>query len=163
MTQTDDVQNKQQLTSLVAELTQLLESFYTSLQNESEALKKNDSEKLLQTATLKQAQSEKIASLTAQLELNLKASKLTLANLFELKTSETLPKALQQAAQKLVAVSDQCQDLNQANGMSIQLLSNINKNALNLISGKAQPNVQLYGSSGVTTASSNTKTSLGKA
>lgn len=163
MTQTDNIQNRQQLTSLVAALTHLFESFYTSLQTESEALKKNDSEQLILTSTMKQQQSEEIARLTAELESNLKANKLTLANLFEMNVSTTLPKALQQAIQKLVAISDQCQDLNQANGMTIQILSNINKHALNLISGKTQPNVRLYGSSGTTTAPSNTKKTLGKA
>lgn len=163
MIQTDNAQNRQQLTSLVAELTHLFENFYLSLQTESEALKKNDSEQLLLISTTKQEQSEGITTLTAKLESTLKASKLTLANLFDLNVSTTLPKALQQATQKLVAISDKCQDLNQANGMTIQILSNINKHALNLISGKTQPNVQLYGSSGVTTASPNTKKSLGKA
>ncbi len=163
MTQTDNVQNRQQLTSLVAELTHLFEIFYISLQTESEALKKNDSEQLFLNSTTKQEQSEEIARLTAELESNLKANKLTLAKLFELNASTTLPKALQQAAQNLVAISNQCQDLNQANGMTIQILSNINKHALNLISGKTQPNVRLYGSSGITNASSNTKKSLGKA
>ncbi len=163
MTQIDDVQNRQQLTSLVAELTHLFESFYNALQTESEALKKNNSEQLTLSSSTKQEQSEGIAHLTGQLESSLKANNLTLANLFDVKVAATLPKALQQATQKLVAISDQCQDLNQANGMAIQMLSNINKHALNLISGKTQSNVQLYGSSGVTTASSNTKTSLGKA
>ncbi len=163
MTQTDNVQNRQQLTSLVADLTHLLESFYTSLQTESEALKTNDSEQLTLTSATKHQQTDEILRLTAELESSLKANNLTFANLFELNVSTTLPKALQQATQQLVATSDQCQDLNQANGMTIQILSNINKHALNLISGKPQSNVQLYGSSGITTASSNTKKTLGKA
>lgn len=163
MTQTDSTQNRQQLTSLVAELTHLLENFYNALKTESEALKKNNPEQLVLTSTTKQEQSEEIATLTAELESHLKASKLTLASLLELNVSTTLPVALQKAIQKLIAISDQCQDLNQANGMAIQILSNINKHALNLISGKTEPNVQLYGSSGITTASSNIKKSLGKA
>lgn len=163
MIQTDQIQNEQQLTSLVAKLTQLFESFYTALQTESKALKKNNSEQLLLTSASKQEKSADIATLTTELESTLKASKLSLADLFELDVASTLPKTLQQAAQKLVTISNQCQDLNQANGMTIQILSNINKHTLNLISGKTQPNVQLYGSSGVTTASSNSKKSLGKA
>lgn len=159
MIQTDPIQNEQQLTSLVAQLTQLFEHFYTALQTESDALKKNNSEQLLLTSASKQEQSEEIAALTAELESTLQVSKLTLANLFELNVASPL----QQAAQKLVTLSDQCQDLNQANGMTIQILSNMNKHTLNLISGKPQPNVRLYGSSGVTTASSNSKKSLGKA
>jgi flagella synthesis protein FlgN len=159
MNQTDNIHNRQQLTSLVVELTHLFESFYTSLQTESEALKKNDSELLILTSTTKQEQSEVIARLAAGLESTLKANNLTLANLIELNVSTPL----QQFAQKLVSISDQCQDLNQANGMTIQMLSNINKHALNLISGNTQPNVKLYGSSGTTTTSTNTKKSLGKA
>ncbi|WP_019556754.1 flagellar protein FlgN [Thiomicrorhabdus arctica] len=163
MIQTDNIQNKQQLTSLVAELIRLFERFYISLQTESEALKKNNSEQLILTSATKQEQLEEIATMTAALELSLKASKLTLSNLFELNTPTRLPKSLQEAGQKLVAISDQCQDLNQANGMTIQILSNINNHALNLISGKAQPNIQLYGSSGTTTTALKAKTSLGKA
>ena len=163
MSQINDVLSTQQLTSLVADLTRQLEHFFNALKTESEALKKNDSEKLILTSKTKQAQSEEIATLTKQLESFLKANNLTLANLFELNVSTTPPKALQQAIQKLVAISDQCQDLNQANGMTIKMLSNINKYTLNLISGKPQANVQLYGSSGVTTPSSNTKKSLGEA
>lgn len=172
MTQVENTPNPQPLTSLVADLTRLLEGFLVALQNESAALKKNDSTQLTAVLVSKQTLSEEIELLTPKLESGLKAHNLSLKTLAELQADATpskssklakLPEALQHDLQALAIISEQCQDLNQANGMAIQMLNNINQHALNLISGKSDPKVQLYGASGATTATSNTKTSLGKA
>ncbi len=163
MTETQAIQNNQQLTSLVADLTHLLESFFESLEAESKALKKYDPEQLTLTSSIKQSKSEEVATVTSLLESNLNASQLTLSNLFDSDLSTKLPKALQQDIKRLALLSDRCQALNQANGMAILMLSNINEHALDLISGKESPNVKLYGASGVSTTSSKTKKSLGKA
>jgi flagellar biosynthesis/type III secretory pathway chaperone len=163
MTPTDNLQSNQQLTSLVADLTHLLETFLDALQAESEALKKNHSEQLSLTSSTKESKLEAIATSTNLLESNLKAYQLTLSDLFEADLSSKLPQPLQQDIKRLAQLSNNCQDLNQANGMAIQILSNINSHAINLISGKEPSGVKLYGSSGISNTSSKTKKSLGKA
>lgn len=162
MMQAETRNTPEQLTSLIAQLIQLLNQFYKTLQLESAALKANSAEETSNLLPTKQQQSTDIAEVTQSLESALQEHNLTLSELFSSDRASKLPPEMQNDIQEIADLSTKCHDLNQANGMSIQILSNINQHVIDLLSGKPKPDVKLYGSSGET-EHSKAKNSLGKA
>ncbi|BCN92957.1 hypothetical protein THMIRHAM_07420 [Thiomicrorhabdus immobilis] len=143
-------------------LLRLLKKFSEQLDLESESIRKNLADQILKTTANKQELADKLNSETSALNFNLEKSGLNLNTLVESQLFKTLPKDLQQQTQALISLVQECHDKNLANGMSIQMLSNINQHALDLISGKHKQDIKLYGSSGEKTQSGN-QSSLGKA
>lgn len=138
----------EQLPSHIVQFLSLLERFYNALLSESQALKTNNSEQLSNILPSKNQLSEEISQLTQTIELLLKTQQLSLTNLFNLPPPSKLPQPLQQNIERIVALSNQCHDLNQSNGISIKILKDLNQHTLNLISGKEASNVKLYSAKG---------------
>lgn len=144
----NSIENIEQLPSHIVQFLSLLERFYNVLLSESQSLKTNNSEKLSSLLPSKSQLSEEISQLTQIIESLLKTQQLSLSHLFNLPPSSKLPHPLQQNIERIVALSNQCHDLNQSNGISIQILKNLNQHTLNLISGKEPSNVKLYSAKG---------------
>ena len=151
------------LPSQIAQFLTLLEAFQSILQSESHALKSNHTDQLATTLSVKSELTEKISLLTQAIEKQLDTQSLTLSTLLSAKLPSNLPQSLQQNIQHLITLSNQCHDLNQANGISIQILNNINQHTLKILSGQESSNVKLYSASGETQTSESTKTPIGKA
>ena len=164
MSSLKSIRHIEQLPSQIAQFLSLLEHFYNTLLSESQALKSNDSEQISNILPEKNQLSEEISQLTQTLESQLTRQQLTLASLFDSTLSSNLPQPLQQNIERIVTLSNQCHDLNQSNGISIQILKNLNQHTLNLISGKEPSNVKLYSAKGEAKSSGSTpQKPLGKA
>ena len=154
----------EQLPSHIVQFLALLEDFHNVLLSETQALKSNNSDQLSKLLPSKSQLSEDIAQRTKTLESLLNTQQLTLTNLFDSTLSENIPKPLQHNIEQIITLSNQCHDLNQSNGISIQILSNLNQHTLNLVSGKEPSNVKLYSAKGETKSSGQTaQKPLGKA
>ena len=151
-----------QFTSQIEELLHLLESFSAILDSESECIKKNQTDELLKIATLKSDLANQLNESTKTIELVLKPFDLNIKTLSQSAEFKSLDQAIQSKVNGLTPLIEACHDKNLANGMSIQILSNINQHTLDLITGK-QHDVNLYGSSGEKTRASNKQSNLGKA
>lgn len=145
-------------TILLTEIEQQLSNFLELLETEKlairqsdfDSLEKNTSEKSEQAKTL-EITSEKLSTLLHH----------PLSDLLE--NPELIGvESLQQKLDKIRILSVSCHDLNQANGISIQILNNMNDYTLNLITGH-DPNTKLYGSKGETQKPKKTGNTLGKA
>ena len=156
-------QSIEQLTSQTAQLATLLTNFLQTLQSETLALQINDSDQITQILSIKEQQSDEITKLTEELNQTLQSAELNLTQLLTSEHSLTLPKNTRQYIQTIVELTTECHNLNQANGMSIQILNNMNQQTMNLISGKGQPSVNLYGSKGESAPATTDKQTLGKA
>jgi flagellar biosynthesis/type III secretory pathway chaperone len=161
--QASAIQQIERLPSQITQFLQLLESFLETLLAESEALRSNHTDQLSTTLSVKNALAEEISLLTQTIEKQLNTQKLTLSVLLSSKPPSNLPLAMQQDIQCLITLSNQCHDLNQANGISIQVLNNINQHTLKILSGQESPNIKLYSARGETQTTQPSKNPLGKA
>jgi len=150
------------LTSQVTGFVHLLETFSQTLDQEAEAIKKNDTEALLESNTNKQTLAEKLAQAGNEIEQTLSPVCNNLIDFSVHENFSSLSESIQNLVKSAINLTVECHDKNLANGMSIQILSNINQHALDLLSGKSEQDVKLYGASGEKTSSSDQK-SLGKA
>ncbi|VAW46766.1 hypothetical protein MNBD_GAMMA03-1642 [hydrothermal vent metagenome] len=163
MANSNSIQQIEQFTSQIVQFLTLLETFYQTLSSETQALKTNNTEKISEIIPVKHQLSEQLSQKTQAIESLLQAETLTLATVFTPEFSSQLSSSLRAHIQKVIELSTQCQNLNQSNGISIQILSNINQHAINLVSGKETSNVKLYSASGETHRSTNTNPPIGKA
>jgi len=162
MSQNTDELNLKQFSSQIEGLIHLLKQFSDILDQESDTIKKSQADQLIQITQSKKDLAEQLNLLTNELDQTLANQNLNLISLVN-SPSFTLFSEEQQAEIKhSILLVQQCHDKNLANGMSIQMLSNINKHTLDLISGKQQQDVKLYGSSGEKTTTGSQST-LGKA
>lgn len=143
-------------------MTQILNQFLDALSLETEAIKKNLTQQLLDASSLKSDLANQIEEKTQTLNTILEKSNVTINYLSDSSIFSTLPIEIQNNSLALIELIQKCQDKNLANGMSIQMLSNINQHALDLISGKKKDDTNLYSSSGEKTRSGH-QSSLGKA
>ncbi|MEA1988261.1 MAG: flagellar protein FlgN [Pseudomonadota bacterium] len=162
MTQNTDELNLKQFSSQIVGLMHLLKQFSDILDQESDIIKKNQADQLVQITQSKQDLAEQINSLTNELDQTLANQNLNLISLVNSRSFTLLSEEQQSEVKQTILLVQQCHDKNLANGMSIQMLSNINKHTLDLISGKQQQDVKLYGSSGERTTVGSQST-LGKA
>jgi len=161
--QAHSIQQIKQLPSQIAKFIQLLESFQEALLSESQALKSNQTELISTTSHIKSQLAEEVSLLTLSIENQLNSKQLTLSLLLSTELPSTIPLAIQKNIQRLITLSNQCHDLNQANGISIKILNNINQHSLKILSGQESPSIKLYGASGETQTTDSTKSPLGKA
>lgn len=157
------VKNIEQLTSQIAQLIRLLENFHEALLAESLALKSNITDQISEVLPVKQQCSNELTLLTQEIDSQLLSEQLSLSKLFSTDFSARLPETLQKQILQAKKRSERCHDLNQSNGISIQILSNINRHTIDLISGKEQAGVKLYSATGETQASKTSNKTLGKA
>ncbi|GAB6069718.1 hypothetical protein JCM30760_08150 [Thiomicrorhabdus hydrogeniphila] len=151
-----------QFSSLIEELCPLLDQFSSTLDTESECIKKNLPEQLLETANIKNQLANQLTIVTTKIESILTPSGLSLNTLQNSPEFNALKKVTQNHIAEIMVKLEICHDKNLSNGMSIKMISNINKHVLDLISGKKH-DVKLYGSKGQKTISSGSQSSLGKA
>lgn len=151
-----------QFSSHAAELNRLLNTFSEKLDQEANAIKQNLPEDISAASNAKNELVNQLNTLSEKIDSALSQHDLNLNTLIESELFTTLPTALQEQIIQALELIEKCHDKNLANGMSIQMLSNINKHALDLIAGKPTEDVKLYGSSGEKTRSSG-QSSLGKA
>lgn len=162
MSQQQSQFNEQTFTSHVNELAELLTQFSNTLDQEAEAIKKNDTESLLETNTLKQSLAEQLNTCGNSVEQDLAPFDTNLIDFSMHDQFQSISINSQEKVKQTINLTVECHDKNLANGMSIQILSNINQQALDILSGKTDADVKLYGSSGEQTQSGQQKT-LGKA
>ncbi len=161
--QLNDTQTIEQLSSHIVQFLNLLKRFHNALLSEAAALKSNQTDQLSDAASLKNTLSNDLSQKTHTINTLLKTQNLTLETLFSPDNFNALPAPLNETIPQVLELTQACHDLNQSNGISIQVLSNINQYTLNLLSGKEQENINLYGSSGEQQASQKSKRTLGKA
>jgi flagella synthesis protein FlgN len=149
--------------SLVAELVKQLNEFSKALDTETETIRKNDSDGLTKSNQVKQKLSDSLSETSNKLEASLQPLDTNIIDLPKHQVFSEFGQELQAQVNHLIALTVECHDKNLANGMSIQILSNINQNALDMISGKSDRDVNLYGASGEKTQTGSSKKSLGKA
>lgn len=154
--------NLKQFSSQIVGLIHLLKQFSEILDQESDFIKKNQADQLIHVTQSKQDLAERLNSLTNELDETLANKSLKLISLVDSPSFALFSLEQQAEIKQLLVLIQQCHDKNLANGMSIQILSNINEHTLNLISGKHQQDVKLYGSSGEKTTTGSQST-LGKA
>lgn len=162
MSQNTDELNLGQFSSQIVGLMHLLKQFSEILDQESDIIKKNQAEQLTQITQSKQNMAEQLNLLTVELDQTLSNHNLNLISFVSSPSFTSLSEEQQAEVKQTLVLIQKCHDKNLANGMSIQMLSNINKHTLDLISGKNQQDVKLYGSSGEKTTTGSQST-LGKA
>lgn len=153
-----------QFSSQIDELNQLLLEFQALLETESTLLKKSDATALSSSTQTKSLVTEKIDILVNEINNNLPKNSIS-EHFFELadkKMFSDISTTLQNQVDKTMSLTQSCHDLNMANGMAIQILTNINQVSLQILTGQTQADANLYGASGVTTQNKS-KSSLGKA
>ncbi|NPA72380.1 MAG: flagellar protein FlgN [Gammaproteobacteria bacterium] len=146
--------------SLIAHLIVCLQDFLSILEQESNMLKSGQPERITEILEQKQIHSDAISAATKTLQSTLSTENSSIEALL---SKETNYPELNSQIESFITLSEKCQDLNLANGMTIKMLSTINQHALDIISGKPTSNVKLYGSSGTTENSNNPQNTLGKA
>ena len=153
--------NTDQFSSHIDELNLLLLDFQALLKSESKQLKEADATALSSTTQTKVQLTDKIDQLVKQINALLPATS-PKQHFFEFAQQTVFSTELQAQVDKSMALSQSCHDLNLANGMAIQILSNTNQVSLQILTGQDQVGSNLYGSSGTATQNK-LKSSLGKA
>ncbi|MEA3405596.1 MAG: flagellar protein FlgN [Pseudomonadota bacterium] len=154
--------NTNQFSSQIDELNSLLLEFKTLLESESELLKQNDSNAIIETSQTKNEISNKIDKQVQSIQNLLPDKSKHFFELAQDKVFSGISKTLQPKIDGSIELTQACHDLNMANGMAIQILSNMNQVSLQILTGQNRTETNLYGSSGSTTQNK-TKSSLGKA
>lgn len=162
MTKTTNEINPNLLTSQVEELITSLDSFMAILTQEEAAIKAADADQLTKVSHTKQELASNLNKTGLAIEDCLAGNTTNLVDFSVTDSFSELGKPLQAKIKQAINLTVECHDKNLSNGMSIKILSNINQHAIDLVSGKPQHEVKLYGSSGEKTQSGN-QTSLGKA
>jgi len=156
--------NSSQFASRIDQLNTLLQTFQTLLESEANTLKTVSVNELIPISESKQLLTEQIEQSVLQLNKTLPAD-IKCHHFFELVDHPlflSLPASIQTKINLARSLSQTCHDLNLANGMAIQILSNINQVSLQILTGQTQTDSKLYGASGATTQSKS-QSSLGKA
>lgn len=155
--------DEQALTLKTRQLLDAMSQFKEILQQESNLLKKFNIENLPALLEKKSALSETIEDTFKQLNLCLGSeSPKTLDAWLTSDIFATLPKELQKNFKELIKITNECHDMNLANGMTVQTLNNLNQASLNILTGQTAASGQVYGATGER-QKSKTQTSLGKA
>lgn len=162
----DANQANQYALKVIELLSPAVDDFFICLEKESSAIANGPVETLEEMTEGKQRSALNLEKATQAAQQFLQNSDHTLEQLLSSEPSRDelpLAKTTSEALRALTDKIRQCYDLNQANGISIQALRNINQHTLDLITGK-EKEVKLYGSSGTTPSSSKGPGShLGKA
>ena len=142
----------------------LLLDLQSLLQTESQTLKNSDASALTQSTQAKSELMDKIDSLVQKINQNFPnlSENKHFFDLAKEKAFASISNELQEKVDNSLTLSQACHDLNMANGMAIQILSNINQVSLQILTGQNQTDSNLYGSTGTTTQNKS-KSSLGKA
>ncbi len=152
------------LASQSLELLSSLEKFQATLHSEAQALKATShSEQLTSILESKTQLSEEITQLFQAFDTQLIKHQLSFSELLKDNIPPSIPSSITNTLQSIIQLSQQCHDLNQSNGISIQILKHLNQYTLNLISGHESPPVTLYSAKGKTQSSTTTPPPLGKA
>ncbi|WP_321276172.1 flagellar protein FlgN [Thiomicrorhabdus indica] len=149
-------QNSKEVYTSFDKLLKALDNFLTILNEEKAAIRKSEI-KLIEDVTQKKSESvDQIESISIAIEKD------TGRSIPEWFADKTLEGNLQNLIQKTENMTTACHDLNLANGLSINILNNMNSYTLNLVSGK-DPDMKTYGSKGQENASKDQRRTLGKA
>ncbi|WP_178861231.1 flagellar export chaperone FlgN [Thiomicrorhabdus cannonii] len=149
-------------------LGQLLQKFLQLLESEAEQLKHGNAESLIDVIEPKAKLGEQIQSCFEKISSFFADSTPDNANaqffaLAKQQAFSAVSTELQDKVNKVIQLTERCHDQNIANGMSIRILSNINKTSLQILSGQSAESVNLYSASGDRTSNKPHSTTLGKA
>lgn len=140
-----------------------LTQFKSLLENEATLLKQFNVEDLPTLLEQKSSLSETIEQHFKQLNTGLGAqTPKRLDDWLQDEIFSNLSTPLQKTFTDLIQLTNECHDLNQANGMTVQTLNNLNQAALDILTGQTAPSSQIYGASGERQKSKK-QTTLGKA
>ncbi|MDG6777589.1 flagellar protein FlgN [Thiomicrorhabdus sp. zzn3] len=143
--------NSTEFASHIGELKELLSLFLETLKSESDLLKLPPSDQLTKTLQQKSELAEQLQTSQHSLESFLKTSELQhLSQVLAPPHSEHLDNALKKQIQDVLTLSQACSDLNLANGISVQMLSNINQASLRILSGGPEQTTNTYSAKGET-------------
>lgn len=162
MSQTVNEINPNHLTSQVEELISSLDTFMEILTQEEAAIKNADADNLTKVSLEKQNLAINLNKTGLAIEDCLAGNTTNLVDFSVTETFSKLSNPLQNKIKQAINLTVECHDKNLSNGMSIKILSNINQHAIDLVSGKPQQDIKLYGASGEKTQTGK-QTSLGKA
>ncbi|QKI89592.1 flagellar export chaperone FlgN [Thiomicrorhabdus xiamenensis] len=136
-------------------LSPVVDDFFICLEKESSAISNGTVDMLEEMTEGKQRSALNLEKATQMAQNYLQNTDHTLEQLLASETARdtlSLEQTISEQLHALTAKIRQCYDLNQANGIAIQALKNINQHTLNLITGK-EKEVKLYGSSGAASSS----------
>jgi flagella synthesis protein FlgN len=151
-----------QLSSHLDALNGLLDAFESVLEQEAALLKDHASEALHPILERKAQLAEQLDRQFQQLETLLPPASGHFADLVRNQAFARQAPKLQHQAETFLSRSQRCNDLNIANGISIQILNNINQVSIELMAGQTDNAPDLYGRSGQSKSSKSSST-LGKA
>ena len=151
---------EQQLIEKFDLLLQSLNTFKQALDFETETIKTKPASELISSSEQKQIALSELEKATANISVQIKP--LRIERLLEEPSHYSNNLELLNLIKRCSERTVECHDQNLSNGMSIQILSNINNQMLHMMKG--DPNdVKLYGSKGSKQPQALGKTTLGKA
>lgn len=139
---------------------QSLQEFYDLLESEKQAIRGSDSTQLMSIAEQKDHLSDQIETQFQALDSVEGFSFSELLQSDSIKSS--YPQSIQRTLNEVESLIQACHDLNTANGMSLNILNNINRVSLEMLSGK-DPDHKTYGKKGTPLSGKPTGRSIGKA
>lgn len=149
-------ENSEQILALFSRLLKELDQFLTILNNEKVAIQKSDVQLIEEVSQRKSDSADAIEANSTTIEKD------TGRSISEWLTDETLEGEIKTLIKQVHTQTTACHDLNMANGLSINILNNMNSFTLNLVSGK-DPDMKTYGSKGQAHAAKDKNRTLGKA
>lgn len=157
--------NTVDFTSLTTHANQLFSSltrFQTLLEQEASFLKSNQVDQLPSLLEEKSQLSVEVNNIFQSFIDQIPQDNSTLDQLTESEIFQTFPSGLQQQVTSIIEKINLCHDLNLSNGMTVQILSNLNQVSLNILTGQGNTDSSSYGASGEKHKAKN-KTTLGQA
>lgn len=156
MNKTAPSEKSEHILALFSRLQKELDLFLSILNDEKTAIQKSNIQLIEEVSQKKSNSADAIEATSKTIEKD------TGRSISEWLTDETLEGEIKTLVEQVHTQTTECHDLNMANGLSINILNNMNSFTLNLISGK-DPDMKTYGSKGQAHASKDKNRTLGKA
>ena len=152
--------NEAQLLPLLNKMQILLTSFEETLEVEKQAIRHSKFDALQQNTATKAKLADQLDQLASQIETEIQIPFSELLDAIDLFPESQMD--VKDRLTKINQLTNQCHDLNLANGISINILNNMNNFTLNLLSGR-DPNSKTYSAKGQKQEPATTGRALGKA
>lgn len=156
----DTLVNLSELTLHLKQLRDQLADFLSLLKQEKNTLKQLNVENLLDVLSSKNSSAERVELLVKDLEKTYQVTPNFLQLKKDLEAASSTTPEINSLLDEIIQLSKESQEINLANGITIQNLNSLNSQFLNLVN--PTPQVNLYGSTGQT-QQSKSKNTLGSA